>query len=93
MPTIATCMREIGNKEGFDVVIHYVAGPQVGLDEEVRPHYSFDLSTNGGATVHEWLEGRFKKTYPNLTCKVLNEDGSVADANDTLSKVRETYAE
>jgi hypothetical protein len=40
--------------------------------------YEFDKKLKGAKTVNSWLKDRFKKVYPDLSCDVLNGDGTKA---------------
>ncbi len=91
MATLKTVERNIGNLEGFDVVIKHPNGRDVRSDKADLPTYSFQKGAKGSMTVSQWQKKRFKQTYPGFRCDVLDAKGKKATGNTLLSKVRESY--
>jgi hypothetical protein len=93
MTTILTRVREIAEKEGFDIVVTR-GGKRIDSTENgVMGKYDFDKKLKGSKTVSEWIKERFERTFPGLSCEVLNADGTVAIGQTKLETVRSTYEE
>jgi hypothetical protein len=91
LTTVQTRIREIGDKEDFDIIV-LRDGTQVPPNENgVMGKYDFDRKMKGSKTVSNWLTERFNKLYPTLSCEVLNGDGTKASGQTQLKTVRETY--
>ena len=91
MTTLATRMRELGDKEDFDIAVLDGNGAPVPLNSNGFRKYDYDRKAKGDMTVTEWKNTRFTNTYPGFLCIVLNGDGSEAHGNSKLSSVRATY--
>ncbi|MBV9288594.1 MAG: hypothetical protein JO288_12370 [Hyphomicrobiales bacterium] len=93
MTTVATRERQIGDLEGFDIVIK---DARTGIDLNPRDNgrvgpYPYAKSLKGAKTVADWRRDRFEAAYPGLTCDVLDADGNIVAAQTHLRTVRETY--
>ena len=91
MTTVLTRLREINNKEGFDVW-------------DVRRHGKIVRVTNNGVlgpwphrnrtrdthTVKDFRD-KFAAAYPGYTCNVREGSGTLAHGNKSLKQVRATY--
>jgi hypothetical protein len=91
MATIKTVERNIGNLEGFDVIIKHPDGRDVRSDKENLPAYPFQKGAKGAMTAAQWFRKRFKQAYPGFSCDVLYATGEKASGNTKLSNVRDSY--
>lgn len=97
MASVKTVERQIGNLEGFDVVIRHPDGRDARSDlgSGSRPGLpSYNRHTNaarGAWTVHHWKEVRFAQLYSGWDCDVLDVHGEPVIGNTLLRSVRETY--
>jgi len=89
--SIKTRERQISNLEGFDTCFTYESGRDIRSDMTDIPKFSYDRAAKGDMTVAEWIQKRFKQTYPGFNCQVLDADGTVVHGGMKLSNVRETY--
>jgi hypothetical protein len=90
MTTVQTRVREISDREGFDITV-----TKNGKDAKLRKNgvmkeYPFKRKLKDSATVADWRD-RFEKEYSGLSCKILNGDGTIAKGQATLKTVRSTY--
>lgn len=94
MTTVLTRIREIAEKEGFEIwhIKRHTKNIRV-TENGAMGKYDFDKRMKGSKTVNRWLKERFQKVYPGMTCSVLNADGSVAKGQTKLETVRHTYEE
>lgn len=95
MTTVATRVREIGDKEGFDIIVTTTKGKRVDPAKNgvLKGSYPFEKKLKGTKTVSDWARDRFEKTYPGYSCEVLKADGEVATGQTQLQTVRKTYEE
>lgn len=91
MTTLATRMRALADLECFDIEVIDQNGNTVDPKTNGFPKFDFDNRAKKSMTVNEWKQGRFKVSYPNYECRVLNADGSEAHGNTKLASVRDTY--
>ena len=91
MTTVQTRVREISNKEKFDLTATRNGKPikltRNGVLNKAWPHRNKTKETH---TVTDFQE-KFKKVYPGYSCDVLEGDGSKAHGNTKLRQVRGTY--
>jgi hypothetical protein len=95
MPTVKNVQRQIQRLEGFEVRFLYegpgpTAGRDVRDDRSGLPGYPYERASYD-STVADWVERRFKCTFPGFDVEVLKGDGSVAGGRTKLSTVRSTY--
>ena len=76
--------------EGFDVTIKF-NGQDVRSDKQIPGNYSFSNAAPDSWTVSEWVEKRFKRSFPGYDVDVLMSDGTVASGNTKLRTVRSSY--
>ena len=93
MTTVATRVRQISNKEGFDIqVLSRNRRPvRVTLNGRLGP-WPHTRKSKGAMTVAEFKE-KFGRTYPGYHCSVLTADGHMARGNTLLDSVRRSYTE
>jgi hypothetical protein len=91
MTTLATRLREIRDKEGFDIQVFDNDGNPVDTGQNGFGKYDFDRRARSTMTVAEWRDSRFGETWPGHSCKVLYGDGTEAHGNALLRTVRESY--
>jgi hypothetical protein len=91
MTTVLTRLREINNKEGFDVWNIRLRGKIVRVTKNsvlgAWPHRNRTKDTH---TVKDFRE-KFASAYPGYTCSVLEGSGAIARGNKSLKQVRATY--
>jgi hypothetical protein len=92
MTTLATRIRELSDKEGFDILVVKNNKP-ARMDKNGEPPYDFEKKARGTTTVSEWKANRFKKIYPSYECEVLDAQGNHVNGNTLLSTVRQSYEE
>jgi len=97
MTTVQTRTREIGDKEGFDIIVVTATANGRRVDPAkngvLNGGYPFEKKLKGTKTVSDWTKERFERTYPGYSCEVLKADGKVAPGNTKLETVRKTYEE
>ncbi|MDO8932343.1 MAG: hypothetical protein Q7U97_08125 [Rhodocyclaceae bacterium] len=94
MTTVATRVREIGDKEGFDIIVTHKGTPVNPAENGVlNGGYPFEKKLKGTKTVSDWKKERFETTYPGYSCDVLKGDGDVATGQTSLETVRASYEE
>jgi hypothetical protein len=93
MTMVVTRQREISDKEGFDIVVIRDGDPVEATENGLMGRYDFEKKLKGSKTVNEWRKERFETSYPGLSCRVLNADGSEAVGQTKLETVRATYEE
>lgn len=96
MASIGSVQRSIEHLEGFRVRFRYEGpGPQTGRDvrDDRRhiPPYDYSLGARSAWTVAQWIDGRFKSTYPGFGVDVVLGDGRTANARTQLRTVRASY--
>jgi hypothetical protein len=92
--TVLTRMREIADKEGFDITDIKMSGKILRITKNgLMGKYDFDKKMKGSKTVNKWIKERFEACYPGYSCNVLNGDGTVAKGQTKLETVRKTYEE
>jgi hypothetical protein len=91
MTTVQTRVREISNKEGFDIIIvtrngkpvkttrNGVLGPWVHRNKTRDTHSVSDFRV------------KFEQAYPGYSCDVMDGTGRKAHGNMFLKQVRATY--
>ncbi|MCW1987522.1 UNVERIFIED_ORG: hypothetical protein M2348_003272 [Sphingomonas sp. R1F5B] len=93
MTTVATRARRIADIEGFDIIVKQ-GGRKIALNENgILGPYPYEKMAQNAWTVADWKAKRFEAVYPDFTCDVLLEDGSVAASNTSLVIVRESYSD
>lgn len=93
MASVRTRERQIGNVEGFDVIVRHPDGRDVRSDLSGLPAYRFERGAKGSMTVADWKGNRFKECYPGFDCDVLDSNGRSVNGNTLLDTVRATYLE
>ena len=94
MTTVLTRVREIAEKEGFDIWNIKQHGKIVRVTNNgVMGKYDFDKKAKGARTVNKWIKERFQRCYPGLSCQVMNGNGTPAKGQTKLDTVRKTYEE
>jgi hypothetical protein len=93
MTTVMTRVREICDKEGFDIkVIRKATKKPINVTRNgVMGKYDYDKRLKGTKTVNSWKRDRFDKSYPGLSCEVFNGNGTKATGQTKLETVRKTY--
>lgn len=90
MVMLQTRVREISNKEGFDLTV-FRGRQAVNLRRNgvigAWPHRN---KTRDTYTVSDF-RAKFAETYPGYVCDVLEGGGMVAHGNRSLGQVRATY--
>lgn len=92
MTTVQTRVRQIANKEQFDITAkRRSSGQPLGLrrNGEMGP-WTFHRKTRDSHSVSEFKE-KFEAAYPSLTCDVLKGDGTIAPGQMKLKALRATY--
>jgi hypothetical protein len=91
MTTVKTRVREISNKEEFDLLVTRNGKPirptRNGVLKSAWPHRNQTRDTHSVTDFRE----KFKKAYPGYSCDVLEGDGSKTHGNTKLKQVRATY--
>lgn len=93
MTTVQTRVREIGDKEGFDIIVTKGGRAVQPTKNGLMGKYDFDKKLKSSKTVNSWRKERFEKIYPGLSCDVLNGNGTKAAGQTKLQTVRRTYEE
>ena len=91
MSTIRAIESKIAKVEGFRVKVLYETGKNVRSDRASLPGYPYARMLKNSANVRDWIETRFKATYPGFDVEVLGEDGRRMHGRTKLSTVRDTY--
>lgn len=95
MPTVKNVQRQVFRLKGFEVRFLYegpgpTAGRDVCDDRSGMPSYPY-VRASADSTVADWIDRRFKASYPGFDVEVLKGDGSVASGHTRLSTVRSSY--
>lgn len=95
MPTVKNVQRQVFRREGFEIHFLYqgpgpTSGRDVRDDRTGLPSYPY-LRASPDSTVADWIDRRFKATFPGFDVEVLKGDGSAADGRTKLSTVRSSY--
>lgn len=94
MAKVKNIEKKIWEVEGFDVILLHEDGRNIHGAMGGVPQYPFTNAAKNGMTVSDWKTKRFNATYPGYKVDVLNGDGVVIAAGNTLlSTVRDTYSE
>lgn len=94
MAKVGSIELKIGRIEHFRVRIRYLNGPDVRGDRAGMPTWPYERAARDAWTVADWRERRFCNVYPGFDVDVLDGDGNVVGAGQTLLQtVRETYDE
>ena len=91
MTTVATRTRQIGELEGFDIVVTQNGQPVDLKANGVLGAYDFARAARDAWTVNRWRQDRFQAAYPGFSCDVLMDDGTPATGQMLLRTVRESY--
>lgn len=92
MTMVLSRIEEIWHREKFKVWNIRRHGKLVRVTANgVMSEYDWGKMLKGGKTVNEWINERFKVTYPGFSCDILKGDGTVARPQTLLSTVRNTY--
>jgi hypothetical protein len=92
MTMLLTRMREIADREGFEIEVTRNGKPLVRLHKDgVLGPYPFKRKLGANKTVDQWKKDRFEATYPGFSCKILKGNGGYAAGQTTLKNVRSTY--
>lgn len=91
MARIDTVEEKIFQVEGFKVIICDQFGNDIRGDRTGIPQWPYGNAAKDNWTVGEWMSGRFLKTYPGFTVKVLYDDGSMVVGQTILATVRKSY--
>ena len=95
--SVKTVERQIGNLEGFDVVVRHPDGRDARSDlgsgggRTLPPYNRFALAAKGTLTVAQWKKVRFSQVYSNWDCDVLDGAGAAVSGGTLLRTVRESY--
>ena len=92
MTTVQTRVREISNKEGFDITATGKTGKPLKLTKNgvLKKPWPHRNKTPGTHTVKDFRE-KFGDVHPGYSCHVLKGNGSQAHGNMLLKQVRATY--
>ena len=92
MTTVQTRVREISNKEGFDITATGKTGRNLILTKNgvLKKPWPRRNKTRGTHTVQDFRD-KFSGVHPGYSCHVLKGDGSKAHGNMLLKQVRATY--
>jgi len=93
MTTAATRAAEINKVEGFNVAFKR-SGVPVDSGEHGLAGYASEYKSklSGDKSVSDWMQTRFSKVYPGLTCTVYFANGDDAHGNTKLQNVRDSYS-
>ena len=91
MAKIGAIERRIGNVEQFNVRIRHLDGRNVRSDMDNIPQYHFERAARDAMTVADWIEQRFRPSFPGFGVQVLDGNGEVAHGNTLLENVRDSY--
>jgi len=75
---------KIGRIEHFRVRIRYLNGADVRGDREGMPTWPYERGARDSWTVADWRARRFRNVYPGFDVDVLDGEGSVVAAGQTL---------
>jgi len=95
MTTVKNVQRQIGRRERFEVRFLYegpgpTAGRDVRDDRAGLPNYPYRRASLD-CTVAEWVDRRFRVSYPGFDFQVVMGYGKVANGRMLLSNVRSSY--
>ncbi len=90
MTTVQTRVREISNKEGFDIIVTRNGKPVKVTRNGVLGPWPHRNKSKDTRTVTEFRE-KFSDAYPGHSCDVLDGNGAKAHGNMLLKQVRATY--
>lgn len=90
MPRCGYIEGKIFEVEGFDVTIRYNDN-DVRSDKQLPVTYGYSKRAPEDWTVSEWIENRFKTTFPGYTVDVLLANGTTVPGNTRLKNVRASY--
>ncbi len=93
MASVKTVERQIGELEGFDVVIRHSSGRGVRSDFAGLSDYPYLKGAKNNWTASSWKAKRFYAHYPDLEVDVLDANGSSVRGNTTLGRIRDFYLE
>lgn len=91
MTMVVTRVREISDREGFDIIVTRRGKPISVKRNGVLDKYPFDRKLKGSATVETWRRDRFEAAYPGYSCEILMGNGKTARGNTNLKTVRDSY--
>lgn len=92
MAKVGSVELKIARVEGFRARIRYLSGADVRGDREGMPTYPYERAARDAWTVADWRRERFSRTYPGFDVDVLDGDGNIVTAGQTLlESVRDTY--
>ena len=93
MTTVATRVRAIANREGFDLIAKSkrTGNPIKVAKNGVLGPYPFNKKLKDSKTVNDFKRERFENSYPGYSCDILLGDGKKAAPQTTLRAVRATY--
>jgi len=92
MTMVLTRIKEIADREGFEIWDIRRNGRIVRVTNNgIMGPYQYARKMKGTKTVNEWLNERFRPTYPGITCRVFRGDGTAAPGQTLLQTVRDTY--
>lgn len=91
MSTIRAIESRIAKVEGFRVKVVYETGKDVRSDRASLPGYPYERMLKNSANVRDWIDIRFKATYPGFDVLVLDDGGRRMHGRTKLSTVRDTY--
>lgn len=95
MPTVKNVQRQIRRRGRFDVRFLYegpgpTAGRDVRDDRSGLPNYAYRRAS-ADCTVAEWVERRFRTSFPGIDVQVLTGNRKVASGRMLISNVRDSY--
>jgi hypothetical protein len=83
---------KIARVEGFQIRIRYLAGADVRGDRQGMPAWPYERAARDAWSVADWRERRFCNVYPGFDVDVIDGDGNIVSAGQTLLQtVRESY--
>ncbi|HEY5023080.1 MAG TPA: hypothetical protein VII30_11405 [Gemmatimonadaceae bacterium] len=92
MPKVGSIELKIARVEGFRVTIRYLDGTDVRGDRQGMPSWPYERAARDSWSVADWRRARFLNSYPGFAVDVIDGDGNVVTAGQTLLEtVRDTY--
>lgn len=89
MPKVSIVEKRIFEIEGFQVDI-VKDGKNVRGDMQLPKQYEAERMTRNSMTVGDW-KNKFQSQFPGYDTIVYKNDGSIANGQTKLAKVRDTY--
>ena len=90
MTTVQTRIREIANKEGFEVTPTRNGKPVKLTTNGILGPWPNRNKTRGTHSAKDFRD-KFEEAYPGYSCDILEGSGTKAHGNTKLKQVRDTY--